>query len=72
MTLTEECELHEMLGCAICNPRPAPPPVSDSRPFVARYDGQCIECNLPIIAGTSRIVMRERSWAIVPIHEACA
>lgn len=37
MTNTEPCELHEMIGCQVCYPRPDPPADPDSRSFVARY-----------------------------------
>ena len=71
MTVSEECELHETIGCSWCNPRPASPAEPDSRPFVARYDGQCPECNLPIVAGEQRIVLRDVGSHTVAIHQHC-
>lgn len=71
MSLTEECAKHEMIGCQVCNPRPVPEPLLDSRAFLARYDGQCPECNLPIHAGKQLIVLRGDVDTCRAIHEAC-
>lgn len=75
---TTECALHEMIGCTICSGRAAAErdaeqaQHSDSRPFVARFAGHCPGCDLPINPGRDRIILRERSWGNVAIHEACA
>jgi hypothetical protein len=72
MAITDECEKHEMIGCQVCNPPPPPPVPADSRPFRARYDGHCPECNLPIMAGAHRIVLRGGVSDTRAIHETCA
>lgn len=72
--MLEPCEKHEIIGCTDCNRSSRPPslPEADSVPIRARYDGQCPECDLPIIAGKSRIVLRRREWGNSAVHETCA
>ena len=70
MTITEECELHEMIGCRICNPKPEYDE-PDSRPFPARYDGQCPQCNLSILVGQSVILVTSRSGYRAAVHKEC-
>ena len=72
MTNLTPCERHEMIGCTVCSPRPKPEPAEDSHPFLARYDGQCPSCDLPIRAGADRIVMRDGGHGSYAIHEDCA
>lgn len=72
MSENTECIHGIEIGCSICNPRPKPPPEPDSRPFVAKYDSQCPECDLPIYAGRQRIILRPRSWGNQAIHAGCA
>ncbi|MGH9095574.1 MAG: hypothetical protein ACRDXE_10475 [Acidimicrobiales bacterium] len=77
MSLTEPCELHELIGCTVCSVcsgkayRESEQRQPDSRPFQARYPGQCRECNLPISAG-ERLVLRDYGNRVQVIHEWCA
>lgn len=72
--MLEPCEKHELIGCQDCNrpSRPTPRAEADSVPIRARYDGQCPECDLAIIAGKSMIVLRRRTWGNSAVHQHCA
>ncbi len=72
MSLTEECEKHEMIGCRYCNPRPEPEMEADSAPFMASYDGTCPICEEPIVAYTHRILFHDFETYRGVIHEQCA
>ena len=66
----DECPhgMEDPSWCSLCSQ----PSVLDelqgdiSRPFAARYDGHCEECNLPVRVG-ERLVM----FAGVAFHEKC-
>lgn len=72
LTNLEPCPKHEMIGCQVCAPRPAPEPEPDSRPFRARYDGDCPACGMSITAERDWIVMRVRGSFSQALHEECA
>lgn len=56
---TEPCEKHEMIGCILCKPKPAPATRPAPRGFVrgnphqtiAEYEGTCTECHDDILIG---------------------
>lgn len=68
---TEEC-IHLIFpasACTICHPREVPTlPESYEGTMIAKFDGQCPDCNLPIYAEHSVIRKRRGKW----LHKRCA
>lgn len=69
---TEEC-IHLIFPaayCTICHPKKIEPPPDETegRTMIAKFDGQCPDCNLPIYALTSTIKKRKGKW----LHKRCA
>lgn len=62
-----ECDFPET--CPVCNARLQQRDADKEwgRPFLAKYDGQCPGCNLPIRAGVDRCVGDGRRY----YHEGC-
>jgi len=71
-SLTDECALHELIGCIICNPQPEASRQPDGHGFVASFDTQCAECAGPIRKGKHRVITRPIEWGRLFLHEECA
>jgi hypothetical protein len=72
-TVSTECihGLGPVAACTICNGREKGEQAAQAeayRTFAAKYEGQCRECNLPIVVGQI-IAWRPDE---MPIHERCA